>query len=120
MKPKSRQAILNVALVAGLFVLGGVCGLGARTWIGGLGVQRAQLDRCIIASKHSHAGEDARSTLARLDVEVPACMNSAGYEKALDNKSCAPASWQGDVFCYLPKGRLGKLTYRIDAARELR
>src|ERR1700722_7904823 len=91
-----RQALFNVAFIAGLFILGGLCGMGARTWIGGLGVQHAQLERCMLNSKHSHPGEDARSTLAHLDAEVPACMNAAGYEKALDNKSCSPAYWQGD------------------------
>jgi hypothetical protein len=112
----SRQTLFNAALIAGLFILGGLCGLGVRTWIGGLGVQHAQLERCILASKHAHAREDARSTLAHLDVEVPACMNAAGYEDALDNKSCSPASWQGDVFCYVPKSHLGKLIYRIESA----
>jgi hypothetical protein len=43
-------------------------------------------------------------------------MNSAGYERALDNKSCAPKFWQGDVFCYLPKSSLGKLIYRIEVS----
>jgi hypothetical protein len=114
----TRQAFFNVALIAGLFVLGGLCGLGARRWIGGLGVQHAQLERCILTSKHSHPNEDARSTLAHLEVEVPACMNAAGYEKALGNQSCAPAFWQGDVFCYLPKSYLGKLIYRIEAASD--
>jgi hypothetical protein len=112
----TRQTLFNVALIAGLFILGGLCGLAARTWSGGLRVQHAQLERCILASKHSHPSEDARSTLARLDVEVPACMNAAGYEKALDNQNCAPAFWQGDVFCYLPKSYLGKLIYRLEAA----
>jgi hypothetical protein len=112
----SRQTLFNAALIAGLFILGGLCGLGVRMWIGGLGVQHAQLERCILASKHAHAREDARSTLAHLDVEVPACMNAAGYEDALDNKSCSPASWQGDVFCYVPKSHLGKLIYRIESA----
>ncbi|MGO9995125.1 MAG: hypothetical protein ACLPTF_21790 [Steroidobacteraceae bacterium] len=114
----TRQAYFNIALIAGLFILGGLCGLGVHTWIGGLGVQHAQLERCILASKHSHSGENARSTLAHLDVEVPACMNAAGYEKALNNKNCAPAFWQGDVFCYLPKSYLGKLIYRIEAASD--
>jgi len=116
MKPMTRRTFLNIALIAGLFILGGLSGLGVRAWIGGLGVRHARLERCILTSKHSHAGEDARSTLAHLDVEVPACMNAAGYEKALDDQSCSPASWQGDVFCYAPKSYLGKLTYRIEAA----
>jgi hypothetical protein len=113
-----RQTLFNAALIAGLFILGGLCGLGARTWIGGLGVQHAQLERCILTSKHSHPNEDARSTLAHFDVEVPTCMNDAGYAKALDNQSCAPAFWQGDVFCYLPKSYLGRLVYRMEAAKQ--
>jgi len=113
----TRELPHNVALFAGLFVLGGFCGLGARTWIGGLGVQHAQLERCILASKHAHPNEDARSTLAHLDGEVPACMNAAGYEEALDNQSCAPVSWQGDVFCYSPKSHLGKLIFRLENRR---
>jgi hypothetical protein len=113
-----RQILFNAALIAGLFILGGLCGLGVRTWIGGLRVQHAQLERCILASKHSHPNEDARSTLAHLNMEVPACMNGAGYEKALNNKSCSPAFWQGDVYCYLPKSYLGKLIYRIEAASD--
>jgi hypothetical protein len=111
-----RQTFFNAAFIGGLFILGGLCGLGARAWIGGLGVQHAQLERCILTSKHSHPSEDARSTLAHLDVEVPACMNAAGYEKALGNQNCAPEYWQGDVFCYLPKSYLGKLIYRLEAA----
>jgi hypothetical protein len=118
MSNMTRQAFINVALIAGLFALGGLCGLGARRWIGGVGVQHVQLERCILTSKHSHPNEDARSTLAHLDVEVPACMNAAGYEKALGNQSCAPAFWQGDVFCYLPKSYLGKLIYRLEASSD--
>ena len=114
----TRQIFFNVALMVGLGILGGLCGLGVRMWIGGLKVQRAQLERCILNSKHSHSKEDARSTLAHLDVEVPACMSAAGYEKVLDNQSCAPAFWQGDVFCYLPKSYLGKLIYRMEAASD--
>ena len=112
----TRQSLLKVALIAGLFIAGGLCGIGARMWIGGLNKQHAQLERCILAAKHSHLNEDARSTLAHLEVEVPACMNGAGYEKALDNKGCGPALWQGDVLCYLPKSFLGKLIYRIEAS----
>jgi len=114
----TRQTFFNVALIAALFVIGGLCGVGARMWIGGLKQQHAQLERCILESKHSHPNEDARFTLAHLDVEVPACMNGAGYIKALDNKSCGPALWQGDVFCYLPKSSLGKLIYRIETSSE--
>ncbi len=114
----TRETFFNVALIAGLCILGGLCGLGLRMWIGGLRVQNAQLERCILTSKRSHSSEDARSTLAHLDVEVPACMNAAGYVKALNNESCAPAFWQGDVFCYLPKSHLGKLIYRLEAASD--
>jgi len=112
----TRRTFFNATLIAGLFILGGLCGLGARSWIGGLGVQHVQLERCIVTSKRSHPSEDARSMLAHLDVEVPACMNAAGYQQALDNQNCAPEYWQGDVFCYLPKSRLGKLIYRLEAA----
>lgn len=112
----TRQAVIKLVLIAGLFILGGLCGVGVRTWIGGLKDQHAHLERCILASKQSHPNEEARSTLAHLEVEVPVCMNGAGYEKALNNKSCAPALWQGDVFCYLPKSYLGRLIYRIESA----
>ena len=115
---RKRQVFFNFALIAGLFILGGLCGLGARTWLGGLKDQHAQLERCSLTSKHSHPNEDPRSTLAHLAVEVPACMNGAGYVKALDNKGCGPALWQGDVFCYLPKSSLGKLIYRIETSSE--
>jgi hypothetical protein len=40
-------------------------------------------------------------------------MNGAGYEQALDSKSCGLKLWQGDVFCYAPKSFFGKLVYRI-------
>jgi len=110
----TRRIFFNVALIAGLFILGGLCGVGVR-WIGGIRVQHAQLERCILSSKHSHPNEDARAKLAGLDVEVPKCMNGAGYEKALDNRGCAPAFWQGDVFCYSPRSYLGKLIYRLEA-----
>jgi hypothetical protein len=114
----TKKTLVGTALIAGLFIFGGLCGLGVRMWIGGLGVQRAQLERCILSSKHAHSHEDARSMLAHLDVEVPRCMDAAGYDQALGNKSCAPAFWQGDVFCYLPKSYLGRLIYRIDAASD--
>jgi hypothetical protein len=114
----TRQTLINLALIAGLFILGGLCGVGLRTWIGGLKDQHAHLERCILASKQSHPNEDARSTLAHLTVEVPECMDGAGYEKALNNKSCATALWQGDVFCYLPRSYLGKLIYRMEAGSK--
>jgi hypothetical protein len=112
----TRQTFLDVLLIIGLLVAGGLCGVGARMWIGGLRQQHAQLERCVLDSKHTHPNEDARSTLAHLDAEVPACMNAAGYEAALNDQRCSPAFWQGDVFCYVPKGSLGKVIYRIEAA----
>jgi hypothetical protein len=115
-----RPTLLNSAFIAGLFVVGGLCGAALHTWIGGLGVVHAQLERCILTSKHSHPGEDARASLAHLDVDVPACMDGTGYERALDNRGCGPASWQGDVFCYLPKSHLGKLIYRLAELRAER
>ena len=113
-----RNTLLVIAFVAGLFNLGGLCGVEVRTWIGGLGVQHAQLEHCILVSKHAHPGEDARATLAHLDLEVPACMSGAGYEKAADNENCSPAYWQGDFYCYLPKSYAGKLIYRIEAGKH--
>jgi hypothetical protein len=108
-----RRILSNVALIAGLFGLGSLCGVGARTWIGGIEDQRAQLQRCVLTSRGSHPNEDARSRLTHLDADVPACMSEAGYEKALDNVSCSPAYWQGDASCYSPKSRLGKLIHRL-------
>jgi len=113
---RKRQILFNVALIVGLFVLGGLCGLAGRAWIGGFKAQHAQLERCILSSRQSHPREDVRSKLAYLDAEVPACMNASGYEQALGNQNCSAAFWQGDVFCYLPKGSLGKLIYRIEAS----
>jgi hypothetical protein len=113
-----RKSVRNGVLIAGLFIAGGLCGVGARLWIGGLKQQHAQLERCILAAKHRHSNEDARSTLAHLDVEVPDCMNQSGYEKALNNKRCGRALWQGDVFCYFPRSFLGRLIYRLETSSE--
>jgi hypothetical protein len=111
-----RQILFSIALLAGLFVAGGLCGLAARMLGGGLTEEHAQLERCVLASRHSHPNEDARSALAHLDVEVPTCMNGAGYQVALDAQNCSRALWQGDLFCYEPKGTLGKLIHRVDAS----
>lgn len=111
-----RDTARHVVLIVGLLIAGGLCGSGARLWIGGLNAQHAQLERCVLSSRQSHATEDAGYKLAHLDVEVPACMDAAGYEQALHNQSCGPALWQGNVFCYLPKSSLGKLVYRIEAS----
>jgi hypothetical protein len=114
-----KRGLLTVALIAGLFVSGGLCGLAARK-IGGLDQQRAQLSRCVLASRQPHPNERPRDALARLMAEVPACMNAAGYEHVVNNMSCSQVAWQGDVFCYVPKSYLGKLIYRLDAARVAR
>ena len=110
------RTLSSVALLAGLLIAGGLCGAGIQWGIGGLGRQHAQLEQCILASRHAHPNEAARSTLTRLEAEVPNCMDAAGYEKALGNENCAPATWQGDVFCYVPKSFLGKLVYRIETS----
>lgn len=115
----TRQTYLKVAIFAGLFLAGGLCGVAARLWIGGLKAQHAQLERCVLASKHANPDRDARATLARLDVEVPACMSGAGYEEARNNDGCEPAMWQGNVFCYVPKSSLGRLLYRIETKTPL-
>ena len=85
-----RNTPRDAALIAALFVAGGVCGAGVYKGSGGLNEQ------------HAH-----------LEAEVPICMNGAGYEQALDSKSCGLKLWQGDVFCYAPKSFFGKLVYRI-------
>ena len=109
-----RNAARNVALIAGLFIAGGLCGVGV--WIGGVKQQYVQLEQCVLASRHSHQHEDARSVLAHLEAEVPMCMDGAGYERAISNENCSAALWQGNVFCYLPKSFLGKLVYRIETS----
>ena len=81
---------------------------------------RRTLNRCVLASRQAHPNERPRDALARLMVEVPACMNVAGYEQVVTNMSCSRTAWQGDVFCYVPKSYLGKLIYRLDAARVAR
>jgi len=111
-----RQTALNLALICGLFIAGGLCGVGVRTSIGGLRQQHAQLEQCALASKQSHASEAVGSKLAHLVAEVPPCMNAAGYEKALSNDNCSVTIWQGDVFCYVPKSRLGKLMYHFETS----
>ncbi len=111
-----RRLFIDAAVLSVLLIAGALCGTAAHLWIGGLRAQHVQLERCIATTRQSHSNEDARSTLARLDADVPECMHAAGYESALDNRGCSPAFWQGDVFCYLPKSSLGKLIYRIEAA----
>jgi len=107
-----RQTAHAIALILGLFVLGGLCGLAARR-LGGLSAQQGQLERCVLTSKQSHPSPDARAALAQLDVEVPACMNAAGYETALNNRNCGAELWQGDVFCYVPRSYVGRLINRL-------
>jgi len=112
------RTLSSVALLAGFLIAGALCGAGIQRWIGGLGRQHAQLEQCILASRHAHPNEAARSTLTRLEAEVPNCMDAAGYEKAFGNENCGPAMWQGDVFCYVPKSFLGKLVYRIETSAQ--
>lgn len=112
----ARPITRNLALIAGLFLAGGLCGVAAHQWIGGLQRQHAQLEQCVVGSRNSHSMEDARSRLAHLELEVPLCMDRSGYRQALDNKSCDPALWQGNVFCYLPKNSLGRLVYRLEVS----
>jgi len=114
-----RRTLASVALIAGLFIAGGLCGVGIHRWIGGLGRQHAQLEQCILTSKRSHPNEAARSTLTHLQAEVPICMDAGGYERALGDENCSDAMWQGDVFCYLPKSFLGKLVHRIEKGKTL-
>lgn len=111
-----RRLCIDAAVLTVLLIAGVLCGTAAHSWIGGLRAQHVQLERCIATTRQSHSNEDARSTLAHLDTDVPACMHAAGYESALNNHGCSLAFWQGDVFCYLPKSSLGKLIYRIEAA----
>ena len=114
----TRPSLVTAVLIAGLVIGGGLSGLAARHWsIGGFKRQQAQLERCILTSRQLHVDQDTRSKVAYLDAEVPACMNSAGYEPALRNGGCSPALWQGDVFCYLPKSPLRRLIYRIGSYR---
>lgn len=108
-----RNLFKAVALIAGFVIAGGLVGIGARKWVRGLDEQHAQLHRCITASEQSHRNEDARALMEDLDRDVPECMDRAGYEKALDNDNCSLAVWQGDVYCYVPKSRVGKLIYKI-------
>jgi hypothetical protein len=112
------RTLPSAALLAGLLIAGALCGAGIHRWIGGLGRQHAQLEQCILASRHARPNEVARSTLMRLEAEVPNCMNAGGYEKALGNENCGPALWQGDVFCYAPKSLLGRLVYRIETLAQ--
>jgi hypothetical protein len=113
-----RRALPSVALLVGLLIAGAFCGAGIHRWIGGLGRQRAQLEQCILASRHAHPNEAAQSALTRLEAEVPICMDAAGYEKLLAKENCGQAMWQGDVFCYAPKSFLGKLVQRVDTSAQ--
>jgi hypothetical protein len=113
----TRRALVNVAFLGGLLIAGVLCGAGLHR-IGGLGRQHMQLEQCILASRHAHSNEAARSTLTYLEAEVPICMDAAGYEQALGNEHCGPVLWQGDVFCYVPKSFLGKLVYRVQSSAQ--
>jgi hypothetical protein len=113
-----RRTLPSVALLAGLLIAGALCGAGIYRWVGGLGRQHAQLEQCILASRHAHPNEAAQSTLTRLEAEVPNCMEAAGYQRAIGDENCGTTIWQGDVFCYMPKSSLGKLVYRIETSAQ--
>jgi hypothetical protein len=109
----SRRIALTVAVVIGGIAAGGLVGTGARWWIGGLNGQRDQLHQCVLTSRQAHPTEGAAAVMADLRDEVPGCMNKAGYETALDNKQCVRDLWQGDVYCYLPNSRIGRMLYKL-------
>jgi hypothetical protein len=113
-----RRTLPSVALLAGLSIAGALCGAGMHRWVGGLGRQHAQLEQCVLASRRMHPNEAARSTLTRLEADVPNCMDAAGYEKELGNENCGAATWQGDVFCYMPRSFLGQLVYRLETSTQ--
>jgi hypothetical protein len=112
-----RRALVNAAFLGGLLIAGVLCGAGLHR-IGGFGRQHAQLEQCVLAVRHAHPNDAARSTLRHLEEEVPICMDAAGYEQALGNENCGPVMWQGDVFCYLPKSYVGRLVYRIETSAQ--
>ena len=89
-------------------------GIAARWWVAGLNGQRAQLHQCVVASQRAHQNENAASKVAHLKAEVPDCMEAAGYAKALANSDCGRALWQGDVYCYVPKSRVGRFLFKIE------
>ena len=100
-------------MIVGCIVAGLVAGSLARWWMGGLKGQRAQLHQCVIASQAAHPGENPGAMLTHFQAEVPDCMDSAGYAKALDNSNCGRTLWQGDVYCYEPKTRFGRLLFKL-------
>jgi hypothetical protein len=111
--PLLRRNLLKVGVIAGCVVAGLLAGTLARWWVGGLNGQRAQLHECVVAAQRTHPSEDAGKMLGSLQAEVPDCMDTAGYAKALDNSNCGRALWQGDVYCYEPKSRFGRLLFKI-------
>jgi hypothetical protein len=108
--------LFAIAVIIGFAAAGGLVGIAARWWVGGLNGQRAQLHECVLASERAHPNEKAASRLGHLEAEVPDCMQAAGYAKALDNSNCGQALWQGNVYCYTPKGGVGRLLFKIVAA----
>jgi hypothetical protein len=107
------RLLTGAALVCGFIAAGGLAGFGARWWIGGVNGQRAQLHECVVASQRAHPNEAAGKMLPYLQVEVPACMEAAGYATALDDRDCDRTLWQGNVYCYSPKSWSGALLFRI-------
>lgn len=110
---RPRRYLAGIAVIVGCVAAGLLAGAGARWWVGGLAGQRAQLHECVVASQHAHPNEEAGKMLAYLQSEVPGCMDAAGYATALDNHNCTPALWQGNVYCYEPKSRIGRWLFKI-------
>jgi hypothetical protein len=114
--PLFHRSLSKVGMIVGCIIAGLLAGTLARWWIGGIKGQRTQLHQCVVASQDAHPGENAGAMLARFQAEVPDCMDSAGYAKALGNSNCGRTLWQGDVYCYEPKNRFGRLLFKIETA----
>ena len=110
---RHRRYLIGIAAIVGCIVAGGLAGTGLRLWSAGLNGQRAQLHECVVASQHAHPNEDAGKMLAHFQAEVPDCMNAAGYATALDNRDCDRTLWQGNVYCYMPKSRIGRWLFKL-------
>jgi hypothetical protein len=109
-----RRHLLKVAVIVGCVIAGGAVAVGARWRVNSLNGQRAQLHQCVLSSQQAHPNEKAVSMLAHLEAEVPDCMDLAGYAAALDNKDCGRELWQGNVYCYVPKSRVGRWLFKIE------
>jgi hypothetical protein len=111
-----RQHLTKIVFIVGCTVAGALIGGGTRWWSGGLNGQKGQLHECVLAAQQAHSNEAAGPMLAHLKTEVPDCMDQAGYAQALDSENCDRALWQGNVYCYAPKSRIGRLLFRVAAS----